>query len=505
MQDVEYELRERQREDPLKLVYKPYERQKEMHRSRKPLTLVVGGNRSGKSWSAVAEALLYCIGRATYAEVPEPPVTVWYIMPSLPMFRRSILPILRKLAPRDQIKPTSTGDIITKKDNIVSFHNGSELHFLSADMRQRRLQGASVDFIVIDETPDEEVFEEAQARVQDRKGRILMVFAPIDVQTWWVRDKLYLPWSAGDRRDIDVIHMPVADREGNPLVGHFTPEDIARMERQWPDPSTRAARMYGEFITRSGLVYRSFHPEIHVVQAFDIPDNYARWAICDPQYHRFMCLFFAADAEGNYYITDEYFSQDDTLARRSERISLVVGQPDRSFPMYVDSANPQDTAELNWHFQRIGANRYIGAVPLPFVKKVDDLVLRVHSLLEPSDERTYPKITGLGDCYGAPRVFLFDTLMSNWKWEERDMQCSRLIWEVQRLSWGKTGKPDKDSADGGDAADCLSYGCSIYSSGVKETSPSAWMKGLTPDDIMLWQAIDRADSATSFFARRMDL
>src|SRR3970282_2929505 len=105
-----------------------------------------------------------------------------------------------------------------------------------------------------------------------------------------------------------------------------------------------------------------------------------------------------------------YFSQNEPLARRAERLKLIVGDPDRPIPMYVDSANPQATAELNWHFTRLGVK--IGAMPLPFPKHVDKMVLRVHSLLEPYEDNEYPKITGMKGVFGSPRLFFFDTLMS---------------------------------------------------------------------------------------------
>lgn len=485
LRDIELELRRRELEDPIGLTYVPHAGQVEAHQSRKNITLVLGANRAGKSWFAVAEAIYYCLGRRVHAEVPEGPVVVWYVMPSLTMFRRTVHPIFKKLAPWGEIRK------FDERNNVVYFYNLSELHFLSADMRQRRLQGASVDLAIMDETPDKRVYEELLARVTDRKGRIIVVFAPIDEQSFWIRDELYIPWVAGDRKDVDVISMPVADRDGNSLVPHLDREDIARMMRQWPDPAVQAARIFGEFITRSGTVFRSYDPDVHLIERFEIPDEFTRWFMVDPQYHRFACLYYAADSEGNYYVTDEYFSQDENLAHRANRMSAIAGDKDRSVPVYVDSANQQDIAELNWHFSRIKAP--FGAVQLPFQKRVDDMILRTHSMLEPDDERTYPKVTKRSDCYGAPRLFFFSDLMSTWQLDGRTMYCSRLLWEMQRLVWGKNGKPNKDSADGADCTDCLIYGTSIKATGVRYTEPDAWMRGLSQNDIMLWKLIDSAD------------
>lgn len=484
--EVEQELHKRQREDPLGLVYKPNERQKQIHRSRYFTTLVLGGNRGGKSWAAVAESQYYALGRAAWAEVPDPPVQVWYVIPSLPMFRRSIKPIFQQIAPMKEVRR------VYERDGIVAYKNGSEVHFLSADMRQRRLQGAAVHLGIVDETPDEEVFEELQARVLSTHGRLLMTFAPIDQKTAWVNDKILTPWVVGERHDIDVIKMPIATLDGRSLVSWFDEKDIKRMEQQWPDPAVRAARMYGEFVSRAGLVFKGFSRDTHVVNSFPVPPNYSQWLVIDPQYHRFACLFFAADERGNYYITDEYFSQDENLAARAERLAAMVGKRDTAIPAYVDSANPQDVAELNWHFNRLGAS--IAAVPLPMTKNVENFILRTHALLEPDDDRTYPKELGLKEeVYGAPRLMIFNTLCSTWKLNEKEIVSSRLLWEVQRLSWGTNGKPDKDSADGSDCCDCLIYGCSIIQSGFSVPAPEAWKKGKDQRDLLLWRLVDMVD------------
>jgi len=485
LQELERELDRRRREDPLLLTYTPTEKQIELHRSRKSLTCCIGANRSGKSWASVAETQYYCLGRAVWAEVPDPPVMVWYVMPSLPMFRRAIRPIMMRAIPWKEVKRAYW------RDGIIEYNNGSEMHILSADMRQKRVQGASIDLAVLDETPEQDIFDECQARIMDRHGRIILAFAPIDVSVAWVRDNYYIPWTQGDKPGIDVVHMPTADRDGHSLVPWFSDKDIKDAEDRWPDPATRAARLYGEFITRSGRVY-NFDPETHLIPRFDIPEGYARWLLIDPQYHRFASLYFAADPDGTYYVTDEYFSQDESLAHRAERLSSIVGKKDRAIPAYVDSANPQDTAELNWHFQRLGAS--IAAIPLPFPKKIDSMVLKVHSMLEPNPERSYRHASNGAPLFGAPRLLFFNDLCSTWSTADgKDFVASRLLWEMNHLSWGKNGKPDKDTAEGGDACDALSYGCTVLHTGISTPIMESWKSGLSYSDLLTWSLIERAD------------
>lgn len=482
------ELERRRREDPLGLIYKPHKFQQKVHKSRAPITLVLGGNRTGKTYAAVAEALFYCFGRSTYAEVPDKPVTVWYVVPTSSIYEDAIEPIFEQLVPWSRVVHYD------KRFHRFKFDNGSTLTIKSADQRQRRLVGAAVDFIVADEPMPKVVFEELAARLISTGGRMLMVMTPVSekMDEWlWVRDELYVPWQIGERKDIDVIHMPVVDEDGNPAVPHLSVGQIKQMEQQYPDAETRAARMYGEFIVRGGLVFKGFDEEVNVIKRFPIPPYWHRWLICDPQYHRFAVLMWAADDHGNYYVTDEYFSEDEGMAERAQRIKAMVGPQDRALPMYVDYANPQDIQELNYHFQRLKAS--IGAVQLPFQKNVDKMVLRAHAMLEPNVERMYHPATGLKGVYGAPRLTVFSDISSTWSHEGRVIRGSRLLWELKRLTWSTNNKPDKDSAGGGDAADCFVYGCSIQAAGRPPEESNNWRHGLDARDQMLWDAIDTRD------------
>ena len=482
------EIERRRREDPLGLVYKPHEGQKLIHKDRHDITLVVAANRVGKTMAACAEACYYAFGRPTWAEVPEPPNEIAYVMPSLPMFRRAIIPKMK------QLLPPGEWENYNKSLHVLPLSNGSTIHFLSADMRQRRLQGSAFDLVVMDEAMDREIYGELQARVITTRGRILIVLTPVDedASKWmWIRDELYTPSEIGERPDIKVIKMAITDGEGHSLVPHLNDEDIRKMEMKYPDPRDRATRMYGEFVVRHGLVFQQYEPAVHLIEPFEIPDNFHRWLICDPQYYRFGVLMFAADDWANYYVTDEYFSQEEPLARRAEHIAAMVGQRDRQIPMYVDYANPQEVMELNYHFSRVGAP--IGAMPLPIRKDISKMLLRVHSMLEPSEKRNYHPVTGMKQVYGAPRLMFFDNLESVWTHNDRVIKASRLVWELKRLTWGKNGKPDKDSAGGADLSDCLAYGCSIVATGHHPKDTDDWREDLSERDVQIYEAIRRLD------------
>ena len=455
------ELERRRREDPLQYVYKPHKYQEQIHRSRSNITLVLGGNRTGKTYAGIAEALYYIEGRSTYAEVPEGPNTVWYVVPTGAVFDDAVQPILEQLINWEHVVS------FDKQKRRYRFKNGSVLAIKTSDQRQKRLVGAAVDFVVADEPLPKVVYEELAARLISTNGRMLMVLTPVSekMDEWlWIRDDLYTPHKMGERPDVHIINMPVVDEDGEPAVPHLTKAQVRMYEDQYPDPETRAARMYGEFIVRGGLVFGGLNDEVNIIEPFDVPDYWHKWLICDPQYHRFAVLLFAVDPDGNYYVVSEYFSADEPMATRADRIKAMVGHQDKNLPLYVDYANPQDVQELNYHFARNGAN--IGAVPLPVTKRVEDMVLRVHAMLEGHPDRLYNKITGLTGVYGAPRLLFFNNLSSMWLRSGRTIQ-------------------------GSDATDCLIYGCAIQAASHTPEPEDNWRAGMSTRDQILWDSMDR--------------
>jgi phage terminase large subunit-like protein len=493
------ELDRRERTDPLAEVYTPTAKQQELHACRAPVTIVMGANRAGKSFGMIADALYTCLHRPVYAELPPAPVVVWYVVPSLGMYRRAIHPILMKLLPHESVRAFAM-----VPHPIFSFTNGSSLYVLSADMRQKRLAAAAVDQVYMDESPDEAAYDELLARLMSTRGRIILGFLP-DQASGWVDTRLVTPYEAGDVRDVHVITMPIADEAtGKSLVPWFTDKDIETFKRKWPDPAVQAARIYGRRVKQAGMVFKQYDAAIHQVAPFDIPQNWMRFLVCDASYYRFLCLWFAVDEAGNYVVTDEFFSQEATLRQRVERMGAVTAMRgavarDRQLPVYVDSQAAQDIAELNWHFGE--TETPLGALKLPFRKAegpgktpTESWLLRVHSLLEPDVDRPYPSVMQPeGETiYGAPRLFFFDTLYSVWELPDgQQMRGSRLLWEIARYTFGKDGRPDKKSADGGDACDALLYGCNVLTEGAEARDTDSWKRKLQPADVLIWERVHR--------------
>ena len=307
--------------------------------------------------------------------------------------------------------------------------------------------------------------------------------------------------------------MPIADElTGEPLVPWFTKKDIDDFKLKWPDPAVQAARIYGRRVRQAGLVFKSFDKDVHHVHEFAIPTNWRRWLVCDPQYYRFGVLWFNADESSNYFVSDELFSQEATLRDRAIRMGAITEargevDPNCPLPVYVDSANQQDIAELNWHFNQLELP--LAALTLPFKKvkdtsKEDSMILRVYSLLEPDDNLAYPKYAHDFDytIHGAPRLFFFDSLYSTWQFDGAAQYTSRLFWELGMYAWGKDGKPNTKTADGADLCDCLMYGCNIMARAEPEPRADPRLQQLSAGDRLIWSRVHQHDAHTAM-ARRM--
>ena len=198
--------------------------------------------------------------------------------------------------------------------------------------------------------------------------------------------------------------------------------------------------------------------------------------------------------------SEELFSQQENLRRRVERAQLVTDArgPLRErlpLPVYTDSANQQDIAELNWHFAETKAK--LAAVSLPARKDIDAQTSRVQAMLEPLEDHPFPRppdappVPVADRVYGAPRLFFFDSLLSTWDYDGVAMRCSRLLWEAARWQWGKDNRPDNKSADGADGMAALRYGTAIMHHTAVKHDPNAWKRRLSPEDALMWSIIER--------------
>lgn len=294
---------------------------------------ILGGNRSGKTeigaFMAVAWALgkNYFVGEPAYdfvkdLPIPEKPNAIWVVGLDFPTLRdviwREKLRAGRNhppLLPKDPQVVTKVAD----GDYQVFFSNGSVITGKSADSGREKFQGASIDLVWIDEECDAGVFDESFQRTVDCAGKLLLTLTPLtdvasSTKSPWVFD-LYEDAEKG-REDIKFVKLSVLD---NPYV----PEDEKeRLKIKWAGHSEERARLYGEFIRRSGLVYPMWDKTKHILPNKNLPRDWKRIITIDPAGTGVTAALWIAYEPGtdNQYVYKGYYQANAIVSEHAKNI-----------------------------------------------------------------------------------------------------------------------------------------------------------------------------------------
>ena len=287
---------------------------------------LLGGNRSGKTELGVFVVLAFALGRDFFKgepawefvkdlPIPDKPCNIWIVGLDFSMLRDVIWrEKIRQgrehpaLLPKDDLLVTKVSD----SDFQIFFANGSVITGKSADSGREKFQGASVDLIWIDEEPEADIYDECYQRTVDCRGKILLTLTPLSdinsgVRTPWVFD-LFEDWKAGSAKDVKFVQLSVLD---NPYVPD---EEKDKLKIKWAGHFEEKARLYGEFVRRSGLVYNLWDPAKHMIAPQPLPRDWQRVVSIDPANTGTTAVVWAAvDPNGNLYIYREYYAANKTV------------------------------------------------------------------------------------------------------------------------------------------------------------------------------------------------
>jgi phage terminase large subunit-like protein len=256
---------------------------------------VLGGNRSGKTMDGGAVATAYLMGKdyfkgfpawewVKYLPIPEGrPRQIWVVGLDFSVVKDTILGeyILRgkNNPPMLPHNWEALGFKVKEGDLQIIGPDGSILTLKSAESGREKFQSASVDLVWIDEEPDVSVYEECWQRTADCGGKILVTLTPL-VDT---ASGTKIPWvfqqvtkSREGDKDIAVVSLETLK---NPTIPEIEKE---RLKKKWAGHPEERARLYGEFIQRSGLVYPMLRDGVHFVEPVEIPRTVYRVACIDP-------------------------------------------------------------------------------------------------------------------------------------------------------------------------------------------------------------------------------
>lgn len=390
------------------------------HRCQKRNKWVFGGNRSGKTECGAVEAVWLARGIHPYLKNKDD-VCGWVVSLSAQVQRDVAQQKILKYLDKSWIKEVvmSSGRRSDAEYGVIDyivvknvFGGLSRIGFRNCEAGRDKFQGTSLDFVWFDEEPPYEIYRECRMRVMDRKGRIFGTMTPLSGLTW-VYDEIYLN-AAGDD-EVWCLFMEWAD---NPWLDG---EEIKLLTEYMPEDELESRR-YGRFVSESGPVYSEFDPSVHVIDPFDVPQEWQDALSIDPGLNNpLSCHWYAIDGDGVVYVVAEHYAAKKDVAWHAERIKEI-------------------SARLNWHTDGKGRlDAFIDSAAnqrtLAASKSVSELFSeqginvnsRVNKDLYSGINRVkqYLKISPLG-----PRLYIFRS-------------CVNLIRELKSYRWGSNDLPAK--------------------------------------------------------------
>jgi hypothetical protein len=370
LRELQTEIHERRLES-LRL-YRPSPKQDEMHACMASERLVIGGNRSGKTLCSAIEAARAATGQDPHGKYPEKDgvlacvgrnwghvglVLVPYLLragafkiirdeqsgewraydPARDADRKAQCKPAPPLIPPRMIKSISWVLKSANYCNSIELHNGWRIFFFSSEGEAP--QGFTADLVWLDEDLQSDAWlPEMQARLADRKGRLLFSAMPHSKS-----ESLLGLSERADRAEESGVENPVIKKFVLRFLDNawIDAEEKAKMVERWAAQGEDVLRMRseGEFITDSVLVYPTFHMSLHGYERerlpnhATVPDDWTRYAAIDPG-HAVTAVLFAAVPPDNSMILiyDELYIRHCSAVVFAERFARAVeGQTFHSF------------------------------------------------------------------------------------------------------------------------------------------------------------------------------
>jgi len=308
----------------LKLTYWQTQVFNDKHRFK----VINSGRRSGKSYLVSVEILRF----ATEKEKS----IVWYVSPTYKQSKAIMWSMLKELVPPEAIKRTNETEL------YIELLNGSQIFLKGADTPDS-LRGVRIDLCIFDETAFidkwEEVWKVVRPTLADSKADVWFISTPNGFNHFKELSEMNEPdWSYHHYTTYDNPHIPR--------------EEIESMKKEM-DEDSFAQEILGEFRKMSGLIYKDFNRDIHMVDIPDLNFNYTFTRALDFGFaHKTALGYFAINSEGTeMYCYDGLYQTGLTERQIAEVVKTKDSGHYISNPV-ADSAQPMSIQQL----QEFGVN-----------------------------------------------------------------------------------------------------------------------------------------------------
>lgn len=279
------------------------------------------GRRAGKSYLVSVEMLRFAS--------EHPKSITWYVSPNYKQSKQIMWAMLRDLIPQEIIQ--------NKNETELKFvlTNGSEI-LLKGAQEPDSLRGVRIDLCIFDETAFidkwDDVWKVIRPTLLDSKASVWFISTPNGFNHF---KELY------DLQDIDYQSFRFTTYD-NPYIER---EEIDKAKQDMSEDSF-AQEFMGEFRKMSGLIYKEFNRDIHMV---DIPDlrGFTFTRSLDFGFaHKTALVYFAISPTGDsIYAYDGLYESGYTIPQIAEAAKIKDAGKVITNPV-ADSAQPASIQEL---------------------------------------------------------------------------------------------------------------------------------------------------------------
>lgn len=254
---------------------------------------------------------------------------LWYIAPNYKQAKSIMWAMLMDLIPKQAVEKKNETEL------SITLINGSQI-FLKGAEDPDSLRGVRIDFCIFDEcaffSKWDEVWKVMRPTLADSKAECWFISTPNGFNHFKDLSEKQSP-------DFKYFHFTTYD---NPYIPR---EEIEAMKLEM-DTDSFQQEIMGEFRKMSGLIYKDFSRDVHMV---DIPDisNFTIARSLDFGFsHKTACVWFAINTTGTeIYAFDGIYQSYLVTQEMAEAIKIKDGSKNINLSV-ADSAQPMMIEEL---------------------------------------------------------------------------------------------------------------------------------------------------------------